>query len=431
VKLTDLIPGKGLQSILDRDGRFPPVELRIRPLQPPRPNLSSIGSAVSSAAASVGFAIGGANIPFDSFLSYSFSSNMLTPVDAFSFTFVAPDDPRPFRDVVQEGDVATLWANGEQLATGLIDDLQIETTPDGERVTVGGRDLAAQLEDQHAIGLAANPLLGNKVSLTAAARVLIENTRIQNVELSGTLDQQNLFATQPNETKISALQRLVEPCNCLFWMSPEGNLVIGKPNAGALPIGKILCSRERRESNVFSIRSHHRAATVPNIVALMHNEVQNTQVGIVAPRVFENASPSAQRLKKLGHRVLRTAYVSWPRDASASSLASLADNATLAALGGGDLLEGYAKRIFARGNFDEVQVEAVLPGHYNEDGKPFVPNTVYSVEYDRAGIDENMLLYAVDYAMTPERGQVTTLRFCKVGTIVADISIKDVIGGLL
>lgn len=437
MKLTDvrsLLAGDDLLGILNREGRFPPVELRIRPLQPPLPNSvsSALAAGIGAASSAAGFSIGGANIPFDKFLSYSFSSNMLVPVDAFSFTFAAPGDTRPFRDVVQEGDMCTLWANGSQLATGIVNDVQIECTgDDGEAVTVGGRDLAGQLEDQHAVSLDSKPLWGNKLSLTSAARLLITNTRIQDVVLQGTADVQNIFATQPNESKLSALQRLTEPANCLFWMSPEGNLVIGKPNMGARPIGKILCSRERRESNVMSIRSHHRATSVPNIVSVLYNEVQSTQVGIAPTQVFQNAAPAAQRLKKLGHRVLKTVYTSYPRDASADSLAGIADLATLTALGGGNLLQGYAKREIARGNFSEVQVEAVVPGHYNEDGTPFVTNTVYNVEFDRAGIDENMLLYAVDYLFSSERGQYSVLKFCKLGTIVADVSVTDVLGGLL
>ncbi len=89
--------------------------------------------------------------------------------------------------------------------------------------------------------------------------------------------------------------------------------------------------------------------------------------------------------------------------------------------GGGNILQAYAKREIARRNVNEIIVQAVVPGHYNEEGEPYVTDTVYHVEYDRGGVDENMYLFQTDYGLNAERGQHTNLYFCRLGSIVADV----------
>jgi prophage tail gpP-like protein len=52
-------------------------------------------------------------------------------------------------------------------------------------------------------------------------------------------------------------------------------------------------------------------------------------------------------------------------------------------------------------------------------GEPFEPDQVYHVMHDRAGVDEDMYLFACDYSLNEDSGQSTLLHFCKLGTIVA------------
>jgi prophage tail gpP-like protein len=62
----------------------------------------------------------------DKFLTYEFSSNLLVPVDSFSFTYVAPESDTPVSDQIKEGDVITLYANNLAISTGIIDQVDIE-----------------------------------------------------------------------------------------------------------------------------------------------------------------------------------------------------------------------------------------------------------------------------------------------------------------
>ena len=75
----------------------------------------------------------------------------------------------------------------------------------------------------------------------------------------------------------------------------------------------------------------------------------------------------------------------------------------------------------ARQNQKEIIVQAVVPGHLNEKGEPYVIDTIYHIEYDRGGISKPMYLFQTEYVMDESSGQRTNLFFCNLGTIVSDV----------
>ena len=68
-----------------------------------------------------------------------------------------------------------------------------------------------------------------------------------------------------------------------------------------------------------------------------------------------------------------------------------------------------------------LDIECVVRGHLNADGLPYAIDQVYTVTYEKDDVDDNMYVYAVQYNMTRDHGMLTTLRLCKLGTIVADV----------
>ncbi len=386
------------------NGRFPKVELKITPLEPRSKQPRAISKTVV----------------IDKFISYQFTNNMLVPVDSFSYSFTAPNDEKPFTDYVLEGDLISLYANNVVIGTGIVDQIEIECDGDnGEKVTVNGRNLLGQLEDQSCVDINMKPIYMENIKITAAIQKIIEGTRIPReiIEID-TPSILSLIQTEPGESKLSAILRFLEPVNCLLWASPEGRLVVGKPNMGQSPVGKMMINREKRSSNVLSMRVVKSAASIPSrYVVLWTAREASVQYAVKANNVYDNLAEGPKRLLKNGHSVIKTIVSSLPNGADAAGADAITrQNNALKA--GTSLLEQYAFRQIAKENFNETLVTCVVAGHYNEKGEPYRNDTVYNIEYDRAGLNENMYLYSVEFQGTNERGQWTILSFCKLGTIV-------------
>lgn len=385
----------GLQKILASTGRLPPISIKITPL---------VGT------------------PFylDRFLNYDFTSSILIPVDSFSFDFVAPDDPRPFNQIVKEGDLVRIYANGVALSTGIIDQTDVEMDADhGETVKIQGRNLLSQFEDQNAVDDKNAPIYAKEATIDQVFALLKNGTRLPALVKRNATSKAWLFATEPGESKMQALLRYLEPLNLLAWTDELGNLVVGKPNMSQKISGTIFCSKEQRASNVTSIKCVRSSATIPNFIVPIWQGQEEVVKRIASEQGFKNAAKGPARLLKNGHRVTKTIVVSSPQGSSAQDLADV-NQLKIAA---GNLLQAYGKKELARDNVKELQVEAVVPGHYNDKGEKFHTDHTYRVIFDRGDVDEVMYLYQVRYQGGEGTGQKSVLSFTKLGTIVSDIPV--------
>jgi prophage tail gpP-like protein len=389
-----------LAKRLQKNGQLPQVRLEITPLQ------------------------GTNSYSFEQFTAYNFSSSIIVPADAFSFEFCAPGDTRSFADYVSEGDIVTLYADNVIVATGIVDQVEIEVSADsGERARVIGRDLIGQLEDNTAISIDLKPIWGQNITLEEAAKYLSDGTRIRSVKTSDAPVTPTLLASEPGESRISALMRHAEPLNCLIWSDATGNLVVGRPDFAQPHSGVLLCHKGKGVSNVFSMRATYSATSIPNKLVVLWSDVQNTGIGIPKSQIFDNFAAGPTRLRKRGHNVIKTVMSSMPNGADPQSLAAAAQF-QVANAAGETLLQAQAKREFARANMNEIVVQCVVPGHFNENGVEFRPNQTYLVESDRLGVNEKMYLFAVEWNLSEDRGQYTNLWLCRLGTIVADTRIR-------
>lgn len=409
------IGGETIAKIIEKEGRFPPLTLSVKPLEnverkPAKGLLSSEGV--------IGSALGVSNVSLTRFLGYRFTSSILIPVDQFQFEFVAPDGP-PIYDQIKDGDIAVISANGQTIATGIIDVVEVETDADqGEKGFVQGRDLMSQLEDQDAISMDSTPIWANEFSVLNGVRKFLDNTRITKLAAKGEVPSSTyLLATEPGESKLAALQRFLEPLNCIAWMAADGTMLIGKPDMAQKPKGSLVLSKSKRTSNVLSMRATRNATSIPNAIVPVWVGQESVTDRVPAEQVLLNAAERPSRLFKLGHRIPKTVVVSTPIATDPQGLSSV--NALKA--GGANLLQSYAKRAMARSNIQELIVQAVVPGHYNENGEPYVTDTVYYVEYDRGSVFEMMYLFQCEYELTEKGGQRTNLWLCKLGTIVSDV----------
>lgn len=388
---------------LKKFGRFPPVELRITPLAPRRASRR-----------------GPKTVVIDKFLTYQFNQSMLIPVDNFTYSFSAPSDTAPFTDYCLEGDIVTIYVNNTLVAKGIVDQIEIECDGDsGEKVTVNGRNMLGQLEDQDCVTLNMQPIFGENTNVITAIEKLIEGTRLPRKVVSQDAPNFNtLVRTEAGEKKLSAILRILEPVNCLLWSGPDGTLIVGKPDFGQPIAGKMMINKSKRSSNVLSMRVVRSATSLPSrYVACLTAIEASVNYVMQKNRVYQNPAEGAARLFREGHTNTKTVVSSNTVGADPAGF----DNASriiVAEKPGTNMLDQMVFRQIAKDNFNELLVTTVMAGHCDENGFPFIPDSIYNIEYDRANVQENMYLYSVEYHGSSERGQWSILNFCKLGTIV-------------
>lgn len=414
-KSETITPGPGaLLSYLQQKGKLPPVTLSIFPLE------GGVGVIPQK------------EIFVDKFLSYKFQSSILIPVDTFSAR-INYEPIEGFRKP-SEGDIFVLRANGQPVSTGIVDQLDMETdASQGTTLDITGRDLLGQFEDQDAVSLDSKMIYGNSMTPSQVVRALAQDTRIDPAKVLTTslTSKAWLFATQPGETKLSALQRYCEPLDIYFWMNGDGRVIIGKPDVkGVLGRrGSLILSKKKRSSNVLKMRSTRNSTQIPNIFLGIWNAQETVQSIISGEQILNNTARGPSRLRTFGHRLPKAIVTSTPQGSAPQDLSDV--NALEVArqnlalqkktkAGQANLLQAYAKREMAKANIRELQVQVQVIGPYNENALPFQADQTYRIVYDVDDIDQDMYLYQVEYSLDDKNGQITTLLFCTQDSIVAD-----------
>lgn len=429
VNLTDttttVTPGPGqLLKYMTKNGRTPPISLSIFTLEDP-----SI------------------EILLDKFISYKFSQSILVPVDTFNCEvfykkFDVPSARNSRLGLSQtrsvkpkEGDLFVLRANGVPIASGIVDQLDMETdAKSGTKLSVSGRNLLGQWEDQDSVSLDSKIVYGNKYNVNQIVSALAQNTRIDPARLVKRFAPAKgyLAATQPGESKLSSMQRYCEALDIYFWMSGDGNLIVGRPDMYGTregPKGKYFLLEDSRNTNVLTMRSTRASTQIPNIILPIWNGQEGVQaLGLPQSAMYNNAEGPA-RLRNLGHRTPKAVVVSTPEGSAPQDLAEV--NTLLVAkqnttntvqkAGASTILQAYAKRELARANIKEIQIQVNVPGHYNDNAEPLIVDQVYRIQYDIDDIDENMYLYEVEYTLDANAGPQSKLFFCRQKAIVSDV----------
>lgn len=359
----------------------------------------------------------------DQFNAYTFSSSILIPVDTFSFTFKLPIDPRRNKpaDLPQEGDTVQLSVANVPISTGYIDAVEIVTNESGTAVTIVGRDILGVLEDNDAVNSETGALWGNHENIDNVVTRLTDGTRLsgKNYELRGIeRTTQSLFATFPGESKLASLQRFLYPINALAWTTGDGTLILGRPSfsAGSLGTIGIQMLSGPRGSNVLDMRIRRASGQIANAVLPIWSGMESVQDLVGKQNIVFNAAEGPSRLHKGGHKILRAAVTSAPDAADRKD--GLAEAVRLVAEGA-NYLQNTAARIIAAENVSELTVSALVVGHINENGDPFVADQIYRVMHDAAGLDKNLYLQGVTYQLNEDGGQTTALEFINLNTIVA------------
>jgi prophage tail gpP-like protein len=372
-------------------------------------------------------------ISITQFMSYRFQSSILVPADSFSmevFYKPQPDQRKP-----ADGDICVLRANGVPVCTGILDQVDMETTLEGTKLQLQGRDLLGQWQDQDSVTIDSKIVWFNQANVDQMVASLAVNTRLDPKRLikRDTPGRPYMFATQPGETKLSSMQRYCEPLGIYFWMDGSGSLIVGRPDVFGVrdgPAGTLFMKSTSRATNVIAMGSTRASTQIPNIIVPIWGGQETIQDRIKPEKAIYNGAAGPARLLNFGHRVPKAVVVSPPEGSAPQDLADL--NALSVANqnaaqqnkikpGSSNLLQAYGKREMARANLNELKVRVTMVGHYNDSAAPLLIDSVYRIQYEADDIDQQMYLYEVEYTMDEHTGPMTRAMFCKPTALVSDV----------
>ncbi len=191
----------------------------------------------------------------DTWTSYSFYSNFLTPVDEWHVTIENEELPKRVLDALRAGERFTLSINGHIQGSGYLDDIVVGQSRDGgTSIMVEGRDALAQMLDTNMdprFKFAENQTLqqfvlqcttpfgwskdehitdtnaANQNVLTGQLRGI--RTSVKGKYLKNVL--RHRLKPYPQEGSLHFCSRIVERHGLHIWLSADGTqLVVGKPS---------------------------------------------------------------------------------------------------------------------------------------------------------------------------------------------------------
>lgn len=350
------------------------------------------------------------------FSSYDFDRNILVPADAFRFT--APGIDKATRKAIRSGDMVELFAvredgSKEQLATGFVDETDTHITPGNVEYLLNGRDTMGALVDNAAVDAQNRVILVENIRIDDILLQLIQNTRIPAEILTQRIPNgQLLFQTNPGETKINALQRYLEFTNCLVWSNPNGQIIIGKPDFTQDRSGKfVLNSSNPTGNNLLEARVKRNVNTV---IRQIITQIQSATLVDAAPYTVGNQDKDMLATKKgVGKSIYRVFTYGNGND-SVNTVTAIGNSSSPFDIG-----HALSLREIAMDNMKILDVEAVVQGHLNENDEAFDVDQVYNVQIEDEDVLEDMYVYNVNYSLTMDKGLLTKLRLCRLGTIVA------------
>lgn len=358
--------------------------------------------------------------PISTFNSYNFDRNMLTPASAFRFT--APGVDKNVRQAIRSGDMLALYAVREtdgkkfQICTGFVDETDTHVVPNNVDYVLTGRDTLGQLVDNSSID--ANNKIQNTTNINIGTFLtqLLATTRIPKGFVSQQVPNGTLLVnTNPGETKITSLQRYLDFMNCLVWTNPQGQVVIGKPNFSQEKSGfLILSSTNTNNNNLLEARVRRSTNTAIRQVVTQLQSLGQVDAGLFTVR-NQDVDMKAVAAYKVGRSIYQLFSYGSGNDIVNQVQQVGNQNASPQNIGA-----ALSRREIAKENIKVIEVEAVVRGHFNENGIPYGIDQIYNVQIEDDSVSEDLYVYAVSYELTLDHGVLTRLKLCRVGTSLVD-----------
>jgi prophage tail gpP-like protein len=179
--------------------------------------------------------------------TYDLDSDLLTPADAFNLTLGAAGDLPPEVDI---GAAVTVRLGGDLVLSGVLDEIDEEVSKTSHGITLSGRDLAGQLLDCSAPVFSAR-----QDDLPGIVKKIVAPFGITQVKVDAaevlTRTKVNI---EPGDTAWDALAHAAEANGLWPWFTPDGVLVVGRPDYQQATVADLVLNRSGRGNNVLNAR---------------------------------------------------------------------------------------------------------------------------------------------------------------------------------
>lgn len=322
--------------------------------------------------------------------SYRVDRDILTPADGWQLSVGNPTAAQVA--AIQEGSAIALSIGATPLLRGWVDTKQLSRSRDGTRLVLNGRDQVAPLVD-----CSATTQLISGTTVAAAAQKALQSLGIAaRVDADAAATTPVRVAVEPGETFWDVLERLAKAAGVMVWAEP-GVLRIGRPDYVSAPVASLVLSDTPLRSNIVSIEHSWN-------VSGRRSTVQVGGQGGGSDTLF---------------------------GATSSSVRGTATDAELVAMGlvrplilsDADASSASAARARAEWEVSRRQGEAWtatvgLRGNGPSPGQVWTPNTVVTLDDDRAGVHGPHWISAVSLSGSRDQGTRTALTLRRLGAIL-------------
>lgn len=179
--------------------------------------------------------------------SYTIDSDLMIPADAWSFA-VGPVLGELPKQLV-EGKEVKVKMGGEVVMVGRIDTMTHEVSRQGRSLALTGRDGAAVLLDCSSPIFVSKQTTLDEVIAKVVRPLGVSKHRI---DADKTLPREKINV-EPGENAWDTLQHAAEANGLWPWFTPDGTLVVGRPDYTQKPVATLVLKLDGRENNLVSL----------------------------------------------------------------------------------------------------------------------------------------------------------------------------------
>lgn len=180
-------------------------------------------------------------------LRYTIDSGFFTPADSWNVSLGLPSGELP--------SWLELWADveldfdGNRALTGRIDHIRHKVTPSGHYLELSGRDRAALLLDCSAPVFVSQQSTLPELIATVAYPLGISDVDVD--MMTSLLSKKS--TVEPGMTAWEAIQEAASANGLWPWFTPDGTLMISRPDYSAAPVAHLILERSGINNNVLEL----------------------------------------------------------------------------------------------------------------------------------------------------------------------------------
>lgn len=384
-----------------------------------------------------------AGLRLDTWTSYSFNSNFLSPTDEWHFTIAHEQIPEPILAAISNGARVTLSVGGHIQGNGYIDEVQLHHSREGgHEITVTGRDMLAPMVDSNMDPRQRFPETQTMAQFVAAvagpygfgsdAAIVDSNKQNQGVltgETRGIKTSRkgkplrsiilHRLKPYPNESAFNFMARITQRHGLWPWASADGTqLIVSTPTFDQAALYTLARKLTGGRNNIESGGARLSLRSQPSIIVAQGfgggYEFPNTRhtVLMINPAVDADSGAIRAAYPDATQIPLSLDGVS-PLKSKTARPMFLYDEESKTP----EQLQNFVRREMALKMRQSFTAQYVVDGH-TQNGTPWAVDTMVHVDDDRGRVHEELYVLARTFTKDRRSGTKTHLELIRPGTLV-------------